>query len=360
MNIPIYAVIMAGGQGTRFWPKSRNRLPKQFLKIIGDKTMIQHTVQRIEPLVPYENTIILTNANQANIVYEQLPFLPSENVILEPIGRNTAPCIGLAALIVQQRNQDGIMLVLPSDHWINDKKRFCLELKIAADRVAEKETLIALGIKPAYPETGYGYIQFGQPISTISEYEIYQIKEFREKPDVTQATEFIKCGNYLWNGGIFVWKAATILEEMEKYLPHLHKGLMKIKTFLGTDGEQNEINEFFKTLNPESIDYGVMEKTKRAEIIISQAGWSDVGSWKSLENLLPSDQFGNIASPNHLLFKTHNSIIKGDKRLIAAIHLDDMIIIDTEDVLLVCPKNRCQEIKKLVESLKEAGKDEFL
>lgn len=360
MSIPIYAVIMAGGRGTRFWPESRNRLPKQFLKIIGDKSMIQHTVQRIESLVSYKNTIILTNVDQANIVYEQLPFLPSENIILEPIGRNTAPCIGLAALIVQQRSQDGIMIVLPSDHWINDKKIFCQELKIAADRVAEKETLITFGIKPAYPETGYGYIQFGQQTNSVSEYEIYQIKEFREKPDITQATEFIKCGNYLWNGGIFVWKAATILEEIEKYLPELHKGLMKIKTFLGTDGEQKEINECFKTFNPESIDYGIMEKTKRAEIIISQAGWSDVGSWKSLENLAPSDQFGNIATKNHLLFETHNSIIKGDKRLIAAIHLDDMIIIDTEDVLLVCPKDQCQEIKKLVERLKEEGKDEFL
>lgn len=351
---------MAGGQGTRFWPKSRNRLPKQFLRVIGDNTMIQSTVRRVESIVPYQNILIATNIKQAKIVYEQLPFLPTANVISEPIGRNTAPCIGLAALIVQQRSRDGIMLVLPSDHWIKDEQKFCTELKIAAVRAADKKTLILIGIKPTYPETGYGYIQYSKKVALVSGYEIYQIKKFREKPEIAQAKKFIKCGNYLWNGGIFVWKAATILEEIQKYLPELHKGLLKIKACLGTERGQKEINKIFKALQPESIDYGVMEKTKRAEIIVSQAGWSDVGSWKSLENLISADQFGNITSPKHVLVDTYNSIIEGNRRLIAGIHLKDMIVIDTEDVLLICPKDKCQEIKKLVERLKKEGKDEFL
>ncbi len=360
MNIPIYAVVMAGGIGTRFWPKSRIKLPKQFIKIIGNETMIQSTVHRIGSLVPRQNIVIVTNINQAHIVYEQLPSIPSTNVILEPVGKNTAPCIGLAALIIQRRDPEGVMLALPSDHWIKNKEIFCKELEIAALRALEKERLIAFGIKPSYPETGYGYIQRGKKIHSKPEHEIYQIKKFREKPDLNLAEEFLKSGNHFWNSGIFVWKATTILKEIEKYLPELHKGLMTIKTFLGTKREQIEINHIFKSLRSESIDYGVMEKTKDAEIIISQAGWNDVGSWKSLENLIPSDESGNISHPKHLLMDTYNSVIEGDGRFIAAIGLQDMVVIDTEDILLICPKNKCQEIKKLVETLKEKGGKEFL
>lgn len=418
MKSQVYAVIMAGGSGTRFWPKSRNRLPKQFLKIIGDKTMIQHTAHRIESLVPPENILIVANISHRKLVSEQLSFIPSANVILEPVGRNTAPCIGYAALVVQQRNPDGVMLVLPSDHWIKDDKQFCNELKIAATRAAEKETLILFGIKPTYPETGYGYIKCDKKNSLISEHEIYPIEKFMEKPDLEQARQFIENGNFFWNAGTFVWKASTISEEIEKYLPELHKGLMKIKIILETNKEvivqhdeenlpliplpplqrgdlisspckggkggfsrrgngvvknksfpkhieqlhknQEKIKEIFQTLHPESIDYGVMEKTKRAEIIVSHIGWSDIGSWKALENHLQLDTSGSITSKKHLLIDTHGSIIEGNDRLIAVIGLKDMIVVDTEDVLLICPKDRCQEVKKLVERLKEEGKDEYL
>lgn len=359
MKNQMFAVIMAGGSGTRFWPKSRNRLPKQFLKIIGDKTMIQHTAHRIESLIPHQNILIVTNISQRELVQEQLSFIPSANVILEPIGRNTAPCIGYAALVVQQRNPDGVMLVLPSDHWIQDDRQFCNELKIAATRTAGKETLISFGIQPTYPETGYGYIKCDKKNGLISGYQIYPIEKFLEKPDIEQAKQFIKKGNFFWNSGTFVWKASIILEEIEKYLPELHKGLMEIKKYLGTNKEQEKIKEIFKTFQPESIDYGVMEKTKRAEIIVSRVGWSDIGSWKALENHLPSDASGNITSKKHLLIDTNNSIIEGNERMIAAIGLKNMVIIDTEDVLLICPKDRCQEVKQLVERLKEEGKDQY-
>lgn len=360
MKNQIFAVIMAGGSGTRFWPKSRAGLPKQFLKIIGDKTMLQSTVHRVEPIISHQNIFIITNVHHAQMVKEQLPSVPSENIFLEPVGRNTAPCIGIAALMVQQRDPEGVMIVLPSDHCIKNKEGFCKELKIAAERAAEKKTLISFGIKPTYPETGYGYIQCGEKSSLLSEYEIYQIERFREKPDINQAKEFIKCGNYFWNAGIFVWKASVILEEIEKYLPESYKKLMEIKKHLETNKAQEEINNIFKTFQPESIDYGVMEKTERAEIIASQVDWNDVGSWKSLENLLPSDESGNITDKMNLLIDTSNSIIKGNRRLIAAIGLKDMVVIDTEDVLLICPKERCQEVKTLVERLKEERKDEYL
>ena len=362
MKNSIFAVIMAGGSGIRFWPKSRKNLPKQFLKIIGDKTMIQATVNRIESLVSYKNILIVTNVNHAKTVHDQLPSISSANVILEPVARNTAPCIGLAALTVQQRDKNGVMLVLPSDHWINDDRQFCLELEIAAERAVEKETLILFGIKPSYPETGYGYVQRGKNINPnpSSDCKIYQIEKFKEKPDVEQAKEFIKSGNFYWNSGSFAWKASVILDEIKNHLPDLHNGLMKIKAILDTTKDQVEINKIFQTLRPESIDTGVMEKTNRAEIIISQVGWGDVGSWKALENHLPTDTSGNAASKKHILIDTKNSIIEGDNRMIAAIGLKDMVVIDTEDVLLICPKERCQEIKNLVGQLKKEGKDEYL
>ena len=392
MKNQIFAVIMAGGSGVRFWPKSRKKLPKQFLRIKGDKTMIQSTVKRIESLVPYQNTIVVTNFLHANTVQSQLPSIPSENIVLEPVARNTAPCIGLAALIVEQKDSDAVMLVLPADHWTNDDRQFCNELKIAAAIAAEKETLIAFGIKPSYPETGYGYIQCGKKKILMPEsgYEIYQIENFREKPDIKQAKEFVESGNFYWNSGTFVWKASAILEEIEKYLPSLHQGLMKVKKILETNKEvtaqsceeklpngvvkeksfpkhieqlqknEEEIDKIFSTFQSKSIDFGIMEKTNRAEVIISQVDWSDIGNWKALENHLPADNSGNVASKKHILIDTNNSIIEGNERMIAAIGLKDMLVIDTEDVLLICPKERYQEIKNLVEQLKKEGKDEFL
>lgn len=362
MDIPVYAVIMAGGSGVRFWPKSRKKQPKPFLNFISDKTMIQSTVQRIESLVPLQNILVSMNADHEKIVLEQLPAIPGENIILEPAVKNTAPCIGLMALIVQHREPDAVMLVLPSDHWINDDKQFCEELKIAAERAAMEETLITFGNKPTYPETGYGYVQCGTKINMESYpgCEFYKVEKFEEKPGLEQAKKFIKDGNYYWNGGTFVWKASVILSEIEKYLPELYNGLMKIKECLGKDNEKDEIKKIFETFTSESIDYGVMEKTDRAEMIITKAGWGDVGSWKSLENYLEKDDSGNITSKKHILIDTDNSIIEGDKRLIAAIGLKDMVIVDTEDILLICPKDRSQEVKKLVERLKEEGREEYL
>ncbi len=325
---------MAGGSGVRFWPKSRSKLPKQFLRVIGNKTMIQSTAHRIESLVTPQNTLIVTNIIHAKTVQNQLPSIPSENVILEPVGRNTAPCIGLAALIVEQKDRGGVMLVLPADHWIKDDRQFCDELKIAAARGGEKETLIAFGIKPSYPETGYGYIQCGEKKNLIpeSKYEICQIEKFREKPDIKQAKEFIESGNFFWNSGVFVWKASVILEEIEKYLPELHQGLMKIKECLGTDNKKEKIHKIFSAFQPESIDYGIMEKTNRAEVIISQVSWSDVGSWKALENHLPADNSGNIVSKKHILIDTNNSIIESNEGMIAPIALKAMFVIATYDV----------------------------
>ncbi len=324
--------------------------------------MIQSTINRIESLVPYQNTIVVTNFLHANTVQSQLPSIPSENIVLEPVGRNTAPCIGLAALIVEQKDREGIMVVLPSDHWIKDDRQFCNELKIAATIAAEKETLIAFGIKPSYPETGYGYIQCGKKRSLIpeTEYEICQIEKFREKPDIKQAEAFVESGNFYWNSGTFVWKASAILEEIEKYLPALHQGLMKIKESLGKNNKKEAINKIFSSFQSESIDFGVMEKTNRAEVILSQVNWSDIGSWQALENHLPVNNSGNVVSKKHILIDTNNSIIEGNERMIAAIGLKDMVVVDTKDVLLICPKERCQEIKNLVEQLKKEGKDEYL
>jgi mannose-1-phosphate guanylyltransferase/mannose-6-phosphate isomerase len=355
----LYAVIIAGGSGTRFWPLSREDTPKQLLKIVGDKTLIQSTLLRISPLVAWEHTYIVTNPKQVESINFQLSAVTGRSwdtrFIIEPEPKNTAPAIGLAAVHIKNINSNAIMFVFPSDHLIKDNDKFC-EVMLQTVKVASEGYLVTIGIVPDRPETGYGYIKCGKKIKNTA----YRVEEFKEKPDKEKAIEYLQRGNYYWNSGIFIWKVTTILNAIKNYMPELYKGLVKIEKTLGTEKEKESMKAVFSILKSESIDYGVLEKADKVAMIPADMGWSDVGSWHALEHILPIDRDNNVKQGNIISIDNKNSILYCDKRLVAAVGLDGMIVVDTPDAVLICPKDRAQDVKKIVDILKKRGAKECL
>lgn len=352
------ALIMAGGRGERFWPKSRRRLPKQFLSLTDDnKTMIQLTVERILPLVDMQDIYISTNLHYKKLVQEQLPSIPEENILCEPVGRNTAPCIGLGASYISKKYDDSIMIVLPSDHLIKYNSIFVNTLKDACVVAEERDSLVTIGIAPDAPETGYGYIKF----DPRREYgRAFAVERFVEKPDLETAKEYLASGEYFWNSGMFIWKTSTILKELEIYLPETYQGLCRIRNSIGTADEESTLNREFGSFKSESIDYGVMEKADNIYILSGSFGWDDVGSWLAVSRLKKTNEFGNSLSGNVIAVHTKNSIIEGGAKLIAVVGLDDIIIVDTNDALLVCNKENTGEIKTVLENLRICNRTEYL
>lgn len=352
------ALIMAGGRGERFWPKSRRNMPKQFLSLTDDgRTMLQLTVERILRLVAMEDIFIATNRDYRDLVHAQLPQLPEQNILCEPAGRNTAPCIGLGAVHMEKRYGDAVMFVLPSDHLIKYDSIFLNTLSDAAETAERGENLVTLGITPDYPETGYGYIKF-RPEETLG--RAFRVERFVEKPDLETAKNYLASEQYLWNSGMFIWKVSTILKALETHLPETCAGLRRIGTAIGTEGEQEVLEREFTALRSESIDYGVMEKAKDIYILSGSFGWDDVGSWLAVERIKRSNEFGNVVSGNVVTVETRDCIIQGGKRLIAAVGLEDVIVVDADDALLICEKDSAGEIKKVLENLKICNRTEYL
>lgn len=355
----LYAVIIAGGSGTRFWPLSREHTPKQLLSIVGKETLIQSTVSRISPVIPAGNTYIVTNQKQMESINFQLHALTDESwdnrFILEPEAKNTAPAVGLAAIYLKNLNPEAIMIVLPSDHIIKDSDKFCRALLVAA-QTASEGYMVTIGIKPDKPETGYGYIKCGRKIKD----GVYNAIGFKEKPDKEMAAKYLKERDYYWNSGMFVWKAETILRAIKKYMPALYEGLVKIKKTLGSKKEGTAKRSVFSKLQPESIDYGVLEKAENVAIVPADMGWSDVGSWHALEYILPRNSNNNVKHGNIISIDSKNSIFYCGKRVVGVIGLDDMIVVDTADATLICPKNRAQDVRKIVDILKERGAEEYV
>ena len=352
------ALIMAGGRGERFWPRSRQSLPKQFLSLTDDgRTMLQLTVERILPLVKIEDIFIATNRSYKGLVMEQLPGLPEGNILCEPQGRNTAPCIGLGAVHMAKKYGDAIMLVLPSDHLIKYNSIFLHTLEAACETAAAGANLVTLGITPDQPETGYGYIKFDmdRPLGSA-----YAVERFVEKPDLAMAKIYLASEQYLWNSGMFVWKLSTILHNLEQYLPEIYAGLCRIGESLGQKDEQEVLEREFGAFPSESIDYGVMEKARNIYIHTGSFGWDDVGSWLAVERIKKSNEFGNVIDGNVVTVDTANCIIQGEEKLIATVGLEDMIIVDTPDALLICEKSRAGEIKRVLENLRICNKTEYL
>ena len=354
-------VIMAGGKGERFWPKSRINLPKQFLSLTDDgKSMIQHTVERVKNLVDIENIYVVTNEMYKNLVSEHIPDIPEANIIIEPAAKNTAPCIGLAAVHIAKKDTNSKMIILPSDHLIKFNEIFIDTLKIALDVVEKDDNLATIGITPNYPETGYGYINFTKGENFKDSANVYEVLRFVEKPNLEKAKEYLTSGQYLWNSGMFVWKASTILKNFKEYLPEIYEGLQKIGESINTEEYEEVLRKEFPNLPSESIDYGIMEKAKNIYVIPGNFGWDDVGSWLSLERINKTNQDGNVISGNVISIKTKNSIIQGNEKLIATIGLDDIVIVDTEDVTLICHKNNSQEVKEIINNLRICNRNEYL
>lgn len=352
------ALIMAGGRGERFWPRSRKSLPKQFLSLTDDgKTMIQLTVERILPLVKMEDIYIATNKNYKDLVRSQLPGIPEENILCEPVGRNTAPCIGLGAAHIGKKYENALMLVLPSDHLIKFNNMFLSALREACRVAMEDDNLVTLGITPTYPETGYGYIKFN-PQKTLG--GAYQVERFVEKPTLEVAKEYLETEEYLWNSGMFIWKLSSIWKNMEKYMPEAYAGLQRIGAAIGTPEEEEVLEREFAALPSVSIDYGIMEKAQHIYTIPGTFGWDDVGSWLAVERIKKTNEDGNVVNGNVITIDTHNCIVQGTNKLIAAVGLRDLIIVDTEDAILICEKHRAGDIRKVTENLKICNRDEYL
>lgn len=355
----IYGVIMAGGGGTRFWPLSRHRMPKQLLNLSGKDTMIGETVSRIATVTEENKIYIVTNKDQVPGMEDAVGSrIGSENILSEPAARNTAACVGYAAVTIRKKYGDGIMCISPADHFIKDVNAFTKTLKSACDLAAEKDVLITLGITPTFPSTGYGYIRFDKNESADAK----KVIEFKEKPDEPTAKEYVASGEYAWNSGMFVWKASTVLKEFEKYLPGIYAELIKIEEAIGTPDEKKIIEEIYPTIESISIDYGIMEKSDNVLVIPAEMGWNDVGSWDNLGVIYDEDTNGNIHNNDAFIDINSTGVItySKNKKLIASVGLKDIMIVETDDAILVCDKTCAQDVKKVVDELKEKGKDELL
>lgn len=355
------AVIMAGGAGTRFWPKGRKAFPKQFLSFTEDgKTMIQLTTERLLPMITYENMYIVTNEEYIDLVKKQLPMIPTENILAEPMMKNTAAAIGFAAAIISRKYDDALMIVLASDHLIKNKDLYLDTMDTACKVANENENLVTIGITPTYPETGYGYINFGRKEEDGRLSGSYRVKRFVEKPDLETAKKYLSSGEYLWNSGMFVWKVSTILKKFKKYLPNTYDGIVEIGKAFRTDMFQSVVYKAFDSFERVSVDYAIMEKADNIYTIPGNFGWDDVGSWLAIERINPTNEFGNVVQGDIIALDTKQSIIMGEKKLIAAIGLEDIIIVDTPDALLVCDKNYAQNIRDIIELLKENKREDLL
>ncbi|MCM4160485.1 mannose-1-phosphate guanylyltransferase [Antarcticibacterium flavum] len=346
-NLNYFAVIMAGGVGSRFWPVSKAKYPKQFHDMMGvGETLIQLTYNRISTIVPPQNILILTNEAYKDLVKEQLPKIKDEQIVLEPAMRNTAPCILLAALKIKKQNPDGVMLVAPSDHWINDKEAFVQDIHTAFEEAAKTDILITLGIKPTNPNTGFGYIKFDEEDEN---FHIKKVSSFTEKPTLRNAKKYLEEGNYLWNAGIFIWKAAVIAEAFSTYREEMFKLFDKGNDTLNSSKEEAFIKEIYPEAQNISIDYAILEKSNKVFVIPAGFDWDDLGTWGALYNQLGKDEDKNVVINAHLLPNESgkNIIYTHSHKVVVLDGLEDYIIVDDKDVLLIVPREKEQEIKEI-------------
>jgi len=338
----ICALIMAGGKGTRFWPLSTEDKPKQFLKLIGSNTMIQMTVKRILPIIPIERIFVSTGEKYVDLVKEQLPDLPEKNIIVEPEGRNTAPCIALSAMVIKRYYKDSKMLVLPSDHLIRDEEKF-RDIILKGNKILDKnnEGIITFGIKPDRPETGYGYIKYGK--NNIDK-DVYKVEKFVEKPDLETAKEYLNEGNYLWNGGMFLWRTNYIIEEIRKYAPQTYEALHNIEN-IEESKLQNYINENYRKTDSISIDYAVLEKSEDIFVIPSEIGWDDIGTWKSVERYRKKDEKNNIVNSDVSTIESNSNMIVNNNKKVVMIGIENVMVVETEEATFIVNKEYMDNLK---------------
>ena len=349
------ALIMAGGIGTRFWPLSRESKPKQYLNIVSEKSMIRMTVERLLPKIEMKDIFIVTGKSQVKFVKEHLPELPTENIIIEPFGMNTAPCIALSAKYLQRKyDPEEKMIVLAADHLIKNEKEFLRTLEVA-EKSADQNNLVTFGIKPDYPATGYGYVEAGKQIAD----EMFEVKRFKEKPDLETAKQFLKAGNFFWNSGMFAWKIETILNAYQDHLPEVISLLDKIAEKWENSKIEADISNEFSKMPKLPVDIGIMEKAEERIVIPVDYGWSDVGSWKALYDVSEKDENRNVLKCKNMILNSKENYVYSDK-LVTLIGVENLVVVETENALLISSKDKSEDVKKIVNKLKEEGKKEYL
>ncbi len=358
----MHIILMAGGVGTRFWPLSRRSRPKQLLNIVGSKSMLRLTYERIRSLTDPSKIMIITNVELKKVIEEELPEVPPDNIIGEPQGRNTAPCIGLGAAIVLSRaGKDEVMVVLPADHLISDANNFRSTIKAGVEYARKNDRLITLGIKPTYPETGYGYIQIKDLRDDANGKNIYEVRTFAEKPNSETAERFLKSGDFFWNSGIFIWKTGKILQEIDEYLPELSSDLEKISQAVDKKSFGKVVRDMYSHTKPISIDYGVLETSEDVSVIVADFNWNDLGSWEAVYNISPKDNRGNVIhSDKKILINAQNNYFYAKNKIIAAVDVDDLVVVDMEDAILICRREKSQNVKSVVDHLVRKQMEKYL
>ncbi len=358
----LYALILAGGVGTRLWPRSRKTMPKQMLQLVGERTMLQQTVERIRELIPADHIWIMTNEEYVGIAREQLPEVPAAHIVGEPEPRGTAPAIGLGAQHVARVDPKGVMFALHADHFVADEAGFRRAMESAA-AVAQEGWLVNLGVQPTRPETGYGYVELGESLGTFSGGSAFRVLRFREKPDPETARRFVESGNYLWNSGIFCWRTDVIQTEFERLLPEVQAVLKRIGEGLGSSEAGAVLAREWATLQGETtIDRGIMERAARVATVPIEVGWNDVGAWDSLATLLPADTRGNSVTGqgDTIVLDAKNVFVHSDNKFVAVIGVEDLIVVDTGDALLVIARDKAQEVKQIVNLLRDQQRLDLL
>jgi len=356
----MYTLIMAGGSGTRFWPRSKVAKPKQYLNLFGNESLLQSTIKRFETFTDDSNIYIVSSKTQAPVLEEQTPMLPKENLIYEPVGKNTLPCIGLAAMFAERENPDGIMVVSPSDHLITNEALFRDTVLAAAKIAQEKDGIVTIGITPTYPATGYGYVKTGENITGGEKIRQFKVERFVEKPDEETAQNYLQQGGFFWNSGLFIFKISVFLEAVKQFAPNLYTDLRKIQADLGTSSFEQTLDTIYRAVESISVDYGIMEHAQNIYLVEGNFDWNDLGSWESVYLTDKKDENGNAGSGEAILLDTKNSYVYSDKGLVAVVGLDDVVVVQDGDTTLVCKRDKTEDVKKIVEQLKAHKKNHFL
>jgi mannose-1-phosphate guanylyltransferase len=362
-----FVVIMAGGGGTRFWPWSRETRPKQLLPILSERSMIRETFDRLRPFASPGKILVVTSRSQAAQIRRNVPAIPRQNIIVEPSGKNTAPCLCLAALAIRKVSPEAVMVVLPADHAISNGSEFLRTLQTAAEYAAQEDFLVTLGVRPAGPETGYGYIQKGERLRRVRGTGVFRARAFREKPTLAKAKAYLRRGDYLWNSGMFVWRAGVFQEAVKKYLPRLYEDMQGLEKMWGTPRQKRSLEEVYRRCHSVSVDYGIMEKAQNVAVVEARFPWDDVGSWSAMWSIRAKDREGNAligkeqdGAGRILAIDSLGCLIRGEKNLIAVLGMKNTIVVEAGGAVLVCPRERSQEVRRVIEELRKKGWNEYL